>query len=200
MALDCSSRSFLTSKMRSIRPPFADELEAQGVDLPDASAVANEGQVVADFTVPSFGGLQPHAWFRTSVTIPAEFSGQRVGSCSICLKPPVRQREAVLRTRREHHEVLLAEKARPAKCSISRSSVTGGRTKTSRISNALPRRDLPTARSSRCLVDAARPREDVRARNPGIQGRPRAHPTHPQLPASISSPRARGISERIDAP
>ena len=49
-------------------------------DLADASAVSLKDKSWADFAVPSFwGGYDRTAWFRTTVTIPAQLSGQRVG-------------------------------------------------------------------------------------------------------------------------
>ena len=100
-------------------------------DLADASAVSLKDKSWADFAVPSFwGGYDRTAWFRTTVTIPAQFSGQRVG---LLLDLP----EGLLFVNGKpyagldanHHEVLLTDKAKTGQTFHLAIQAYSGRTK-----------------------------------------------------------------------
>ena len=100
-------------------------------DVPDASAPDLKDKSWADFSVPSFfGGYDRTAWFRTSVTIPAEFSGLPVG---LLLDLP----EALLFVNGKpysgldgnHREVKLTEKAKTGQTFHLAIQAYSGRTK-----------------------------------------------------------------------
>ena len=100
-------------------------------DLPDASAPGLKDKSWADFSVPSiWGGYDRTTWFRTTVTIPAEFSGLPVG---LRLDLP----EALLFVNgrplsgidANHQEVLLTEKAKTGQTFHLAIQAYSGRTK-----------------------------------------------------------------------